>query len=256
VARNETTDPARTLGLLWRTQSRSARSGLTVDAVVAAGIEVADAEGITGVSMRRVAERLSAGTMSIYTHVPGKGDLIQLMVDSVLGELYDDMEAPSRAPGGWRGALMFVARTNWDLYRRHPWLLDVSGTRPVLGPHTIENYEAELRPLDGLGLSDVEMDSVLTLVLTHVRATATALVAMDRTRESSGMTDSEWWSATAPLLDKVIDGGRFPVASRVGTSTGQAFDAAGDPVHAMTFGLECILDGVGTLIARRAVADS
>lgn len=245
-------DPARSLGLLWRTGDRSARSGLSVDAVVTAAMAIADSEGLEAVSMRRVAERLKVGTMSIYTHVPGKADLTELMVDSALGELYEDMDEPARAPGGWRGALMFVARSNWQLYQRHPWLLDLTGARPVLGPHTTRKYEAELRPLDGLGLSDVEMDSVLTLVLTHVEATARALAAVTRTRQESGMTDSQWWFAIAPLLEKLIDGRQFPVASRVGASAGQAFDAASDPVHSMAFGLEVILDGVGALISGRS----
>ena len=245
-------DPARSLGLLWRTQTRTGRGPLSVDAVVAAATQVADTEGLDAVSMRRLAEQLQVGTMSIYTHVPGKADLVDLMVDAALGELYADMDEPSRAAGGWRGALTLVARSNWDLYQRHPWLLEVDGTRPVLGPHTTTKYEAELRPLDGLGLTDVEMDSVLTLVLTHVQATARALVGVRRTTEESGMTDGEWWSATAPLLERLIDGRRFPVASRVGQSAGEAFDAASDPVHALGFGLECILDGVAALIGRRA----
>jgi AcrR family transcriptional regulator len=253
MARRESRpDPARSLGLLWRTGTRTGRSGLTVDSVVASAIEVADAEGLEAVSMRRVAQQLKVGTMSLYTHVPGKTDLTDLMVDAALGELYADLDEPSRAPGGWRGALMFVARSNWDLYLRHPWLLDVSSARPVLGPHTTAKYEAELRPLDGLGLTDLEMDSVLTLVLTHVQGTARALVGVGRTSEETGMSDAEWWEITAPVLDRLIDGRHFPVSARVGQSAGEAFDAASDPVHAMTFGLEVILDGVATLIARRS----
>jgi hypothetical protein len=48
------------------------------------------------------------------------------------------------------------------LFQRHPWLLDAVGPRPVLGPNESLKYEAELRPLDGLGLTEVEMDGVLT----------------------------------------------------------------------------------------------
>jgi AcrR family transcriptional regulator len=252
VAKKESVpDPARSLGLLWRTGDRGGRSGLSVDSVVSAATDIADAEGLDAVSMRRVAERLKVGTMSLYTHVPGKGELTELMIDSALGELYTDMDEPARAPGGWRGALMFIARSNWQVYQRHPWLLDLSSARPVLGPHTTQKYEAELRPLDGLGLSDVEMDSVLTLLLTHVQATARALIAVGRTRQESGMTDSQWWLAIAPVLDRLIDGRQFPVASRVGSSAGQEFDAASDPVHAMAFGLEVILDGVAHLITDR-----
>src|SRR5680860_659902 len=81
-------DPVRSLGLLWGTFNKPSRSGLTVEAIVAAAIEIADAEGIGAVSMRHVAERLNVGTMSLYTHVPGKKDLTELMVDASLGQLY------------------------------------------------------------------------------------------------------------------------------------------------------------------------
>ena len=68
-------DPARSLALLWRTSERTSRKGkpdLNVDRIVRAAIEVADAEGLQALSMRRVAERLGVGTMSLYTYVPGK----------------------------------------------------------------------------------------------------------------------------------------------------------------------------------------
>src|SRR5688500_7903620 len=81
-------DPARSLPLLWRTASaRAGRSGLSVDRIVSAAIELADTDGIGALSMRRVAERLSVGAMSLYTHVPGKAELIDLMLDTVFGEV-------------------------------------------------------------------------------------------------------------------------------------------------------------------------
>lgn len=241
-------DPARSLGLLWRPPTRPGRSGLTVAAIVAAGIELADADGLAALSMRRVAERLGVGAMSLYTHVPGRPDLVQLMTDTALGGLYADVDEPARAPGGWRGGMEFVARRNWELYLRHPWLLDVAGSRPVLGPNTSLKYEAELRPLDGIGLSDLEMDSVLTLVLTHVTGTASALAAASRASAESGMTDEQWWLEHAPVLTALIDPTLFPVAGRVGTASSQEYNAAGDPVHALSFGLRCILDGVARLL--------
>ncbi|HEU0041992.1 MAG TPA: TetR/AcrR family transcriptional regulator [Jiangellaceae bacterium] len=249
--KDEAPDPARSLGLLWGVRGKPGRSGLTVDAIIATAIDIADVDGIDAVSMRRIAERLDVGTMSLYTHVPGKTDLTNLMIDTVLARIYDDVDAPVRAPGGWRGSLTFIAERNWDLYLRHPWLLEVVGPRPVLGPNTTLKYEAELRPLDGLGLSDVEMDSVLTLVLTHVAGTARAQVSVAHTTQESGLTDLEWWSITGPILERLIDARTFPVAVRVGESSATQYAAAADPVHALRFGLECILDGVEVLIERR-----
>ena len=113
-------DPGRTLALLWGPQDRPGRSGLTVRAILDAAIGLADAEGIDALSMRAIAERLGAGTMSLYTHVPGKPALIELMIDTVAGQVYSDIDEPSSRPGGWRAALAFIADRNWDLYLRHP----------------------------------------------------------------------------------------------------------------------------------------
>lgn len=244
-------DPAKSLALLWGSHGKPGRSGLTVRAIVSAAIELADAQGLEAVSMRHLADQLEVGTMSLYTHVPGKAELTDLMVDTVYGNLYDDVDAPSRQPGGWRESLGFIAARNWELYQKHPWLLEIVKARPVLGPNVSLKYEAELRPLDGLGLTDVEMDSVLTLLLTHVEGTARAQASAMRARQESGMTDVEWWVATAPLLDKVIDAKRFPVATRVGQSAGEAYQGASSPEHAFRFGVERILDAVALLISER-----
>jgi AcrR family transcriptional regulator len=249
--KNDEANAARILALLWGPQSKPGRSGLTVRAIVAAAVELADAEGLEALSMRQVADRLDVGAMSLYTYVPGKVELTYLMIDTVYGELYADVEEPSQQPGGWRGALEFIAARNWRLYQRHPWLLRLVGTRPVLGPNTSRKYEAELRPLDNLGLSDVEMDSVLALLLTHVEGTARAQANLDQTQRDSGMTDAEWWVVNAPLLAGVLDARLFPVSSRVGQTAGQTHQAAASPAHAFTFGLERILDGVALLVARR-----
>ena len=244
-------DPARSLALLWGSQTEAGRSGLTLKAIVTAAIDIADTDGVDALSMRNVAERLGAGTMSLYTHVPGKTDLVDLMFDTTYGELYTSVESPSEQPGGWRGALQFIANQNWDLYRKHPWMLQIATGRSVLGPHASLKYEAELRPLDKLGLSDVEMDAVLTLILTHVEGAARAQATLDRTQRDTDMTDAEWWVTRAPLMDKLIDPARFPVATRVGTSAGQEYQGASSPEFAFTFGLERILAGIAELIASK-----
>jgi AcrR family transcriptional regulator len=183
-------DPAQSLALLWGSQDRPGRSGLTVRAIVDAAIALADADGIGALSMRSIAERLGAGTMSLYTHVPSKPVLIELMIDTISGQVYADPGEPAGQPGGWRGALTFIARRNWDIFLAHPWLLRVLDGRPVLGPNVNLKYEAELRPLDGIGLSDVEMDSVLTLLLMHVEGMARWQVALLEIREQSNPTCS------------------------------------------------------------------
>ncbi|WKU06357.1 TetR/AcrR family transcriptional regulator [Micromonospora sp. HUAS LYJ1] len=243
-----TGDPARSLALLWRTRERSSRSGdLGVDQIVRAAIDVADAEGLAALSMRRVAERLGVGTMSLYTHVPGKGELLDVMLDTVHGET----PRPADVPGGWRGRLERIARDNWALYLRHPWLLQVATTRPPLGPQVTARYDYELRAVEGTGLTDLEMDAVVTLVDSYVHGAVRGAVEAAQATGRTGLTDEQWWHAHAPYLEKVMDPTRFPTAARVGAAAGQEYQAATDPTRAFEFGLARVLDGIAALIADR-----
>ncbi|GAB3647994.1 TetR/AcrR family transcriptional regulator C-terminal domain-containing protein [Glycomyces tarimensis] len=238
------------LDLLWRqapaAPRRGPRKGLTVDAVVDAAIAVADAEGLEAVTMRRVAQSLGVAPMTLYTYVPGKAELIVLMLDALFAAI-DRME-----PAGptWRERLAAVARDNYEMYRAHPWAAAASPSRPPLGPGQCAKYEYELRALEDTGLSDVRMDDALAFVLGFVRTAAADAAQSDSERLASGMNEQEWWEANAPLLAKVLDTERFPTAVRVGRAAGEAYDAAYDPEHAFDFGLERALDGLASLIGR------
>ncbi|EWC59827.1 Transcriptional regulator, TetR family [Actinokineospora spheciospongiae] len=245
-----TADPARSLALLWRTREPSAREGrteLSVARIATAAIEIADTEGIAALTMRRVSEVLGVGTMSPYTYVPGKSELLDLMIDTVYGEL------PAEAPdeGDWRVRLERVAMDNWDLYRAHPWLAAVESSRPVLGPNLLAKYERELGALLDSGLGDVDLDSVLTLVLGHVRASARAAADIAALESETGMTDQQWWQAHSPWLAGFATAGATPNADRVGTAAGEAHGAAYDPEHALRFGLRRLLDGISVMVEQQ-----
>ena len=121
----------------------------------------------------------------------------------------------------------------------------------MLGPNINRKYEAELRPLDGIGLSDIEMDSVLTLVLMHVEGMARWQVALlDGSGSRAGESDVQWWTNLEPALAAMMDPAGFPLGSRVGQAAGEYHQSAGDPGAALDFGLERILDGVAVLIDR------
>jgi AcrR family transcriptional regulator len=243
-------DPARSLALLWRTRERVSRKGrpdLSVEVIVRSAIAIADASGLGALSMRRVAERLGVGTMSLYTYVPGKAELLDVMLDTVYGE----RPMPEDAPGGWRGWLELIARQNLGLYQRHPWLLQVATSRPVLGPNTIARYDYELRAIDGIGLSDVEMDSVLTLISGYVHGAARGAAEAAAAEHDTGMSDQQWWYAHAPFLERILDPGRYPTAARVGSAAGEAHQSAYNPEHAFEFGLQRVLDGIEVLVESR-----
>ncbi|WP_433056137.1 TetR/AcrR family transcriptional regulator [Dactylosporangium sp. CS-033363] len=237
-------DPRRSIDLLWgRLPGPAARRGprpkFTVPGIVAVAVALADEEGLPAVSMRKVAERLGVTAMSLYTYVPSKSELLDVMVDAVAGEAVRD----AYASGGWRDRLTEVARSNWELYRRHPWLLQVATSRPVLGPNTIAKYDCELRAFDGTGVSDVETDQLLSLVLDYVTGAARAAVLADQAEQRTGRSDTEWWEAWAPLLSEVLDPARYPTAARIGQAAGEEY-GAGNPARAFAFGLDRVLDGI------------
>jgi len=244
-------DPARSLALLWRTQERASRKNkppISVDAIVRAAMEIADTDGLAALSMRRAAERLGVGTMSLYTYVPGKAELLDVMLDTAYGEL----SGPGSVGPDWRAELERVARENWALFRRHPWMLHVATGRPVLGPNAMAKYERELRAVADLSLTEAEMDSVVSLVLSHAEGAARRAVEAAQVVQGSGMTDEQWWRAHAPFLSSIVDATRYPTASRVGTAVGAAQGSAFDPAHAFEFGLQRVLDGIGVLIRDRS----
>ncbi|KAB2344352.1 TetR/AcrR family transcriptional regulator [Actinomadura rudentiformis] len=250
-----TGDPKRSLELLWGVQERPRRGPkpkLTVDRIITTAIELADAADLEALSMRRIAEELGVATMSIYTYVPSKAELIDVMMDRALGEL----APPDDVPGGWRPKLAHIARQNWDLYHRHPWLLQISTSRPPMGPNLIGKYEYELRAVDGLGLTDVEMDSVISLVTGHAQSSARVSVNAAQAERRTGMTDEEWWEATGPVLGEVLEPDAYPLGSRVGTAASQAYGGAIGPEHAFEFGLERILDGIAALITARTATQA
>jgi AcrR family transcriptional regulator len=244
-------DPARTLELLWRdaghgTPARGPRPGLSVDEVVDAAIALADEAGLVEVSMRKVADRLGIAPMSVYTYVPGKAELLDLMLDTV----YARMPRAEHGDRPWRERVEAVARDNLALHERHPWLAAVSTVRPPLGPGLIAKYDHELRAFEGLGLDDVAQDAALAYLLSFVEASARAFLDARAARRDSGQTDPQWWERNAPLLARVFDAERWPVAVRVGTAAGTAHQAALDPAFGFEFGLARVLDGLAALIDR------
>jgi AcrR family transcriptional regulator len=244
-------DPARTLQLLWRDPTaiprHGPRQGLSIDEVIAAATDLSDAEGLDAVTMRRVAHALGVAPMTLYTYVPGKAELLDLMLDAA----YARLPRTDTTGQPWRQRLTAIAEENRLLFETHPWAATLSTIRPLLGPGQMAKYEHELSVLEGLGLDDVEMDATLTYLLSFVQAWARAAADARAAQQDSAMTDEQWWAANAPLLARVFDAHAYPTAARVGSAAGAAHGSAYSPQHAYGFGLQRVLDGLAALIDGR-----
>jgi AcrR family transcriptional regulator len=238
-------DIHRSLALMWDLDDKPTRGPkpmLTLDRIVTAAIEIADADGLDALSMRRVAEALGVGTMSLYRYVPGKAELLDLMLDRISGpdpsvdELGDD----------WRTALEALGHGMWRLYLRHPWLPFVDQTRPLLGPNSLDGFEFALRGLTDSGLTSQQKVNAISLIEAFVSSAArqhnNAVTAEQRT----GLSTEEFWQAQTPVIEKAMSTSRYPLTSALDDD---AFSATAEEFF--EFGLRCILDGLETLVDMR-----
>jgi AcrR family transcriptional regulator len=243
-------DPLKSLKLLWEGTTppkRGPRPKVELGALVTAAIEIADAEGLGAVSTRRVAEKVGISPMSFYTYIPGKAELLDLMLDTVGGQ--EIGEVPQFDPAQWRANLTLMAVGLRDFYLRHPWVIDLATHRPVLGPGTMRSYEFALGAVDGLGLTPVEMDMVVSTIGAFAIGAARPQAQAKKVREATGLSDDQWWYTIEPYLS-TRDFSPYPVANRIGPIIGELY-GLGDPDMAFKFGVERLLDGFAVLIERK-----
>jgi len=132
--------------------------------IVAAAVAIADADGLEAVSIRRLATKLDARPMSLYSHIERKGDLIDLMIDEVMG----DAVLPDYPPeDDWREGLRQIAQRTRETARAHPWMIAAAFRRPFLGPNSLRHIDQSLAAVSSLPLSPERKRAVLLAVDTY-----------------------------------------------------------------------------------------
>jgi DNA-binding transcriptional regulator YhcF (GntR family) len=220
-----------------RRSTREPQPDLSRERIVRAAIEIADSEGMSALSMRRVATDLAVATMSLYRHVHSKDDLVLFMIDEAMGEA----AFPTPPPQGWRSRLELAARLQWRLFRRHRWLAPaISLTRPQLAPNAMAHTEWVPRALEGLGLDPSAMLHVHIVLFSYVRGLATSLEAEAEAEQDTGMTSDEWMDTQEAALDAITSSGSFTTLLRI--TKDSDFDLDLDTLF--EFGLMRMLDGL------------
>src|SRR5215469_7917295 len=222
------------------------KPGLSLERIVAAAVQVADAEGLAAVSMSRVAAELGAAPMSLYRHVTAKDELLTLMLDAAYGP-YPAQPPPEAAPEtGWRAGLSRWAWAMRAAIHQHPWVLLI----PIRGLPTLPNevtwFEEGLRCLQDTGLEENQKASAILLVSGYVRNTAMIDADIEAAVRASGKTPDEWMASYARTLTLLADPQRFPALTKF--IAAGVFDSADPPEAEFTFGLDRILDGLAALI--------
>ncbi|MCX4664985.1 TetR/AcrR family transcriptional regulator [Streptomyces uncialis] len=225
--------------LVWERPEPSNRpvpAPLSRGRIVRAAIQLADADGLDAVSLRKVATVLDVRPMRLYGYIDGKEELLDLMVDAVHAEI--------RPTGdGWREVLRSLAEATRHAAHEHEWLADLLGGRPQLGPHALASGEAVVA-----ALGDVDVDVVMPVVAA-VNAYAIGAVRREiaerRAERATGMDEKRWQAALGPYLERTFATGRFPALAAV------VRDAAHlDADQTFRTGLDFLLDGIEARISR------
>jgi AcrR family transcriptional regulator len=238
--------------MAWGVRARPTKGpkrGLSLEQIVDAGVRVANAEGIGGVSMSRVAGELGTSAMSLYRYVASKDELLWLMIDGAFGQV----DAAEPAEGTWRERLEEWARIELAALRQFPWVLRIPISGAPIMPHQLRFMEWALRALGGTGLAEQEKMSVLLLLTSYTRSfaglsgdiaaavAAGSPIAQAATTGYGAMIKKLTTAADFPALHAVVDAG--------------AFEDDDDPTRALEydfrFGLDRIFDGVAALIKLR-----
>lgn len=239
------------LDLLWGRRGRGQRGpkpGLSVDAIVAAAVRLADAEGLEAVSMAHVAEQLGFTTMSLYRHVSSKEELLQLMWNASA----EGAEELIIAGDDWRSRLRTWAMIQREMIDRHPWITQMPMAAPPMAPNSLAFVERGLEAMDGTGLSDADKLRIIGLIssytLSEARMAHDAARAARAAEAAAGGEAMPVWTFEA-LLREVTDEQTYPRLHRLAWSEGIGDNPAGfDEQEEFRFGLDRILDGAEVLI--------
>ena len=241
------------LALAWGVAERPERvprRELSIERIVEAAVEIADAEGLAGVSMARVAKSLGFTTMSLYRYVTSKDDLLLLMQEAAIDVTFP----PAHEPPDWRAELREWALFTLKVFRAHVWVLDIPVTGAPMTPANLRVLDAGLRALRSTPLGDDEKIATILLTSGYVRNAAILGRDLDRAVAEAGGDDDALGSAYRDTLRLLVDEVRFPYLRPLverGTYVPPSGDGGFDDIDDVAWGLERTLDGIAAYVASR-----
>jgi AcrR family transcriptional regulator len=240
------------LDLLWGRRGRGQRGpkpGLSIDAIVAAAMRIADAEGLEAMSMAHVADQLGFTTMSLYRHVTSKEELLQLMWNASA----QGAEELVITGDDWRARLQMWAMVQRSMIDQHPWITQMPMAAPPMAPNSLAFVERGLEAMDDTALTDADKLRVIGLISSYTLSEArmahdAARAARQAQAAAAASEPGPVWTWEA-LVREVADEQTYPRLHRLARSASIGDDPSGfNEQEEFRFGLDRILDGVEVLI--------
>ncbi len=239
----EEPDLPRGIALAWgvaASPQRGPKREMSVERIVDAAVELADAEGLGAVSMAAVAARLGFTPMSLYRYVTAKDDLLLLMQEAATGLPPEEF----REPVGWREKLEVLFRAQVQIYVQHPWVLSLPIQGSPATPNSSAWVDAALEALEDTPLSADERIGVMLLVSGQSRFYGMVLAGYAERARSTGLDDAAISAQEAALFDTLVSAEEYPALRRA--IDAGVFTSPADPFQ---FGLDRSLEGVAAYIA-------
>jgi AcrR family transcriptional regulator len=215
----------------------AARTPLTRERILRAALMLADGDGIDALSMRNVAQSLGVEAMSLYNHVASKDDLIDGMLDLVIGEI----ELPKAVKtDGWKRALRGRALSAHTVLMRHPWAPILILSRVTVGPANLRYTEATLGCLLQAGFTYAQADHAWNALDAHIHGFTL--------QKLNFPFDPAEFAAAAQAYLPMIPADTYPHMHAMSKEVAAGRHAG---VLEFTFGLDLILDGLERLLAKR-----
>jgi AcrR family transcriptional regulator len=229
-------DLPRGIALAWgvaASPQRGPKREMSVEGIVDAAVELADADGLGAVSMAAVASRLGYTPMSLYRYISAKDDLILLMQESAIG-------APPAIEGeGWRERVVAFHDALMRSYLAHAWVIDIPITGVTATPNSAAWMDAGIQLFDGTPLDDDTRLSLTLLLTGYAHWNATVIAGMSRRAAASGRDLEAVSHAEDDLLARLVTADGYPSLHRA-VAAG-VLSSGTDPFR---FGLGVIVDGI------------
>ncbi|MDQ2669463.1 MAG: TetR family transcriptional regulator, partial [Gemmatimonadota bacterium] len=199
----------RSVALVWgiaANPQRGPKREMSVERIVDAAVEIADAEGLAAVSMSAVAASLGFTPMSLYRYVTAKDDLLMLMQEEAIGVPSEE----TRTTQGWRARLTLLYDEQVARYLRHPWVLDIPINGSPITPNNAAWMDAGLHALAETPLSYDEQLSVMLLVTGLSRWAGTIYSGYARSQRELGVTDADFALREDALFRALVTADEYP----------------------------------------------
>ncbi|MFD4373395.1 TetR/AcrR family transcriptional regulator [Streptomyces sp. NPDC058486] len=218
------------------------RPALTRDQIVSTAVELLDEDGLEGLNMRALGQRLNSAATAVYWHVKNKDDLVALAGDRV----WDEIRLPDTDAIGWRAAATAMATDLLAVFTRHPWLVQALATHLFHGEAKARHDDHSLAVYETAGFAGAEADRAAAAVFTYVLGNASgasATAALTRRIQREGRDPEEVFAAT--MKEAAEAASRFPrLRSRIDAMDAAAAAYAEAPEDTFAYGLDALLDGL------------